>query len=336
MREYYNYIINKFLTLNVMKRNLLKAMAFGGAMLLSATSMSASVPEHLYMVGEASPSLWHIDIAVEMTNEGDGLFSYRGTLYNQNLQFIDARSWDTGVRYVPEVSGSWLINAHEQNIISGIGNENRFWVTEPGTYDVKVYFGDDGNSVMVTAQWVAEMAPIVVPLGAASGQWDSASVPFPYNINPQEGTDDVFVYDCTVKPGDGNKHMKFISYPSNYWETWFYLPTETDNGVVKFVKIGDKLPIRRAWNDGNLDHFWGFADEDCTPEKKVRVILNLGDDTIEFAEQNAGVDSTISDDAERNVVAVYNLAGTPVDGNNLEKGLYIVRYSDGTAEKVMK
>ena len=90
-----------------MKQNLLKAMAFGGAMLLSASALSAAVPEHLYMVGEASPSLWHIDLAIEMTNEGEGVFSYHGNLYNQNLQFIDARDWETGVRYVPEVSGSW-------------------------------------------------------------------------------------------------------------------------------------------------------------------------------------------------------------------------------------
>ena len=87
-----------------MKQNLLKAMALGGVMLLNAVSISAAIPEHLYMVGEASPSLWHIDLAQEMTNEGDGVFSYRGNLYNQNLQFIDARNWD-GVRYVPEQIG---------------------------------------------------------------------------------------------------------------------------------------------------------------------------------------------------------------------------------------
>lgn len=340
-----------------MNLHLLNSMLAGAAMLLGTTAATAAIPEHLYMVGEASPSLWHIDIAQEMTNEGEGVFSYRGTLYNQNLQFIDARNWDTGVRYVPEVSGSWLINAHEANIVSGIGNENRFWVTEPGTYEVKVYFGDNGESVMITAQWVGEMAPMVVPLGAISGQWDSASVPFPYNIYPKEGTDDVFVYECTVKPGADSKHLKFISYPSNYWETWFYLPESVDNGVVKFVKIGDKLKIRRAWNDGNLDHFWGFADEDCTPEKKVRVTLNLGDDTIEFSEPGAGVegveagntlkasfvgDNLVVENAGA-AVAVYDIAGRKVAYSaagmltvpGLPCGVYVVKTA-GAAVKVAK
>lgn len=321
-----------------MRQNLLKAMAFGGAMLLSASALSAAVPEHLYMVGEASPSLWHIDLAVEMTNEGNGLFTYRGTLYNQKLQFIDARSWDTGVRYVPEnPNGPWLLYAQNETMTSGVGLESYFYVNEPGTWEVKVYFSEDGSNVMVTGAWVDELPPMVVPLGAVNGQWACESIPFTYNIYPKEGTEDVFEYECTVKPGDGNKHLKFISYPSNYWETWFYVAETTDAPNVKYVKIGDTLPVHRAWNDGTLDQFWGFRDEDCTPEKKVKVILNLGNDTITFAEPGSdGVDTVISGDAERTVEAVYNLAGAQVDRDNLDKGIYIVRYTDGTSEKMMK
>lgn len=313
-------------------------MAFGGAMLLSASALSAAVPEHLYMVGEASPSLWHIDLAVEMTNEGDGLFTYRGTLYNQKLQFIDARSWDTGVRYVPEnPNGPWLLYAQNETMTSGVGLESYFYVNEPGTWEVKVYFSEDGSNVMVTGAWVDELPPMVVPLGAVNGQWACESIPYTYNIYPKEGTEDVFEYECTVKPGDGNKHLKFISYPSNYWETWFYVAETTDAPNVKYVKIGDTLPVHRAWNDGTLDQFWGFRDEDCTPEKKVKVILNLGNNTITFAEPGSdGVDTVISGDAERTVEAVYNLAGAQVDRDNLDKGIYIVRYTDGTSEKMMK
>ena len=319
-----------------MKKNLLKGIVFGSAMLLGASSLSAAIPEHLYMVGEASPSLWHIDLAVEMTNEGNGVFSYRGTLYKQNLQFIDARNWDTGVRYVPEVSGWHLTHADEATIVSGIGNENRFWIPENGTYEVMVCFGDAGNSVMITGKWVDEMAPMVVPLGGASGQWDCASVPYTYNIYPEEGTDDTFVYNCTVRPGCDSKHLKFIEAPSNYWETMFYVAETVDVPNVKYVKIGDKLPIHRAWNDGTLDQFWGFRDEDCTPELNVRVVLNLTDDTIEFLKPESGVDSPSVSTAERSVAAVYNLTGARVDSDNLNKGIYIVRYSDGTSEKLIK
>ena len=130
-----------------------------------------------------------------------------------------------------------------------------------------------------------------------------------------------------------------------------------DNGVVKFVKIGDKLKIRRAWNDGNLDHFWGFADEDCTPEKKVRVTLNLGDDTIEFSEPGAGVegveagntlkasfvgDNLVVENAGA-AVAVYDIAGRKVAYSaagmltvpGLPCGVYVVKTA-GAAVKVAK
>ena len=40
-----------------MEKHLLKSMAAGLAMLLGARSLSAAMPEHLYMVGTASPSL---------------------------------------------------------------------------------------------------------------------------------------------------------------------------------------------------------------------------------------------------------------------------------------
>ncbi len=341
-----------------MKLHLLNSMAAGAALLLGSALATAAIPEHLYMVGEASPSLWHIDVATEMTNEGDGMFSYRGTLYKQNLQFIDARNWD-GVRYVPEVSGWHLTEANNATILSEVGNENRFWVLEPGTYEVKVFFGDDGNSVMITAAWVDEMAPLVCPLGGASGQWDSASVHPSFNIYPEEGTEDLFVYETTFAPGCDGKHLKFISYPCNWWETWFYCPTETDNGVVKFVKYGDKLPVRRAWNDGRLDEFWGFADEDCTPEKKVKVVLNLADDTIEFIDpsQQSGVDdidaaasmkaSFVGDalvvEGAQAPVAVYDIAGRQVASSaigsfsvdGLTNGVYVVKTADN-AVKVSK
>lgn len=320
-----------------MKQQFLKNILAGAALLAGTAAMTAQIPEHLYMVGEASPSLWHIDIAWEMTNEGDGVFSYHGTLYKQNLQFITERNWDTGVRYVPETSGWHLTEAATATVISGIGNENRWWIAENGTYDVKVYFSEDGSSVMISCQWAGDMDPMVVPLGAASGQWDCASVPYTYNIYPEEGTTDKFIYKCTVKPGAEGKHIKFISNPSNYWETWFYVAEDVDKPNSKTVKMGDKLPVHKAWNDGTLDNFWGFADEDCTPELEVAVVLDLGENTIEFADPaTVGVKSVAADNAERTVTGVYNLSGAKVDGNNAARGVYIISYSDGTSRKVIK
>ena len=51
-----------------MKKHLLRSVAAGAAMMLCAASLSAAMPEHLYMVGTASPSLWNLEPAQEMVN----------------------------------------------------------------------------------------------------------------------------------------------------------------------------------------------------------------------------------------------------------------------------
>ena len=122
-----------------MKRIYLKSVIAGAAMLLSTTAANAAIPEHLYMVGPASPSLWVLDVAQEMTNEGEGVFSYVGNLYKGQLQFINEKNWDTGIRYVPEADGSWLTYAMDATIIGEV-NSNRFWwVPEFGTWEVKAF-----------------------------------------------------------------------------------------------------------------------------------------------------------------------------------------------------
>lgn len=351
-----------------MKQNIIKGMALGCAMMLGAASLSAAIPEHLYMVGEASPSLWYFDIAQEMTNEGDGVFSYRGTLYKQNLQFIDAKNGETGVRYVPEVSGWHITEAATATIVSGIGNENRFWVPENGTYEIKVYFGDDGDSVYITGQWVDEMAPMVIPMGASTNQWDTATAHPSYNIYPQEGTTDIFVWEGKLDPNPACKHFKFIAFPSNYWETWFYVPAECDHNEdagndpnVKLVKAGETYPVRRVWGSSEgiaNDHFWGFPAEACTPDKKYRVTLNLDDDIIKFEEvaDDSGVSEIDGTELKARFVGndlivegasadieVYDMSGRKVaHGNNgsltvagLSNGVYVVK-ALGSAIKIVK
>lgn len=356
-----------------MIQNIIKAMALGGAMLLSAASLSAAIPEHLYMVGEASPSLWHIDIAWEMTNEGDGVFSYHGPCYMQNLRFIDARDWQTGVQYGPELGGWHLKDASTATIITGAGDGNNFWVTydEMGTYDIKVYFGDNGDSVYITADLVADMPPMVVPMGAVSNQWDTASVPYTYNMYPAEGMENTFVWEGSLAPNPARKHFKFISYPGNYWETWFYIPEECDYNEeagkapnVKLVTPGETYPVKRVWgntenteSDAVNDHFWGFAPELCTPEKTYRMTLNLDDDTIKFEEiEGSGVseiaDSTLKAwfvgdelvvEGANAGIEVYDIAGRKVAQSagealtaaGLSNGVYVVK-TPGKAIKIAK
>ncbi len=334
------------------------------------STIEVPVPEHLYMVGLGSPTLWDVTNAHEMTAEGNGTFSYHGTLYKGQFRFVDTRDWATCTRYVPQYDGQWLTNAVSENIyvFRSIENKlnpnysnNNWWIGENGTYDVKVTLAADGG-ISVQAERVGDMPAMAIPLGAATGQWNTDAVPPTYNIYPKEGTEDVFVWEGVVKPGAEGKHLKFISHPSNYWETNHYVPESTDNGTAKFVKIGDKLKVQKIWGNPEgapIDTFWGFADEDCTPEKKVRATLNLGDNTIEFAEadnQQTGVSDIAASELKVSIIggaivvegadspiAVYDIAGRRLAYSEaasltvpgLPKGVYVVKTA-AAAVKVAK
>ena len=68
---------------------------------------TAPIPENLYMVGPATAAGWDINNAIQMTNEGNGKFTYEGDLYRTNIIFITGKDW-AKVRYVPENGGSSL------------------------------------------------------------------------------------------------------------------------------------------------------------------------------------------------------------------------------------
>lgn len=147
-----------------MKKHLLRSVAAGAAMMLCAASLLAAMPEHLYMVGTASPSLWNLEPAQEMVNEGEGVFSYTGNLYCGELQFMNEKNWENAVRYVPEVGGWHIIDAATATIIQEVNSDRKWWVPDYGTWNIKVYFGDEGNSVMITAERAGDMAPQAIAL----------------------------------------------------------------------------------------------------------------------------------------------------------------------------
>ena len=268
-----------------MKKHLLRSVLALVTMLFGVATAAAAIPEHLYMVGTASPSLWDIN-AIEIVNEGDGVFSYTGNLYQGELQFMSARNWENATRYVPEVSGWHIVDAATATILQEVNSDRKWWVPEYGEWNIRVAFTDGGETVSITATRAGEMTPQVYALGAATGQWDCQWPGFNSYILPEETEPNVFVWEGTLPLAENCAHFKFIAYPKA-WDQGciFYVPETVDfNGNVKLVKPGDKLKVQQTTNgNGPLDWFWGFTLEDCAPYKHYKVTLNLNDMTIEFA-----------------------------------------------------
>ena len=320
---------------------------------------TALIPENLYMVGPATAAGWDINNAIQMTNEGNGKFTYEGDLYRTNIIFITGKDW-ANVRYVPENGGSSLSDENKSIFISTDGGDSRHWMVDyAGTWNVTVNITNDGSDVAITAQRISGPSQII-PLGAASNQWNSADG---NNSVIKSTTPGVYVWEGAM-PVDDDRHFKFISRTGEWNSNIdFYLPAETDatsstnaNCSIKNVELDQEYPVTTGWADnGNLESYWCLPTTAQTDEMdEYKVTLNLNNNTIKFTKKiSTGIgvtkanalnarfigDALVVEGAGAGV-SVYDIAGrllaTSAEGSltvaGLPNGVYVVK----TAETVVK
>lgn len=320
---------------------------------------TAPIPENLYMVGPATAAGWDINNAIQMTNEGNGKFTYEGDLYRTNIIFITGKDW-ANVRYVPENGGSSLSDENKSIFISTDGGDSRHWMVDyAGTWNVTVNITNDGSDVAITAQRISGPSQ-VIPLGAASNQWNSADG---NNSVIKATTPGVYVWEGAM-PVDDDRHFKFISRTGEWNSNIdFYLPAETDatsstnaNCSIKNVELDQEYPVTTGWaGNGNLESYWCLPTTAQTDEMdEYKVTLNLNNNTIKFTKKiSSGIgvtkanalnarfigDALVVEGAGAGV-SVYDIAGrllaTSAEGSltvaGLPNGVYVVK----TAETVVK
>ena len=145
-----------------MKKHLQKAMVAAVAMLFGASAASAAIPGNLYMCGPATSVGWAAENGVQLTNEGNGVFTYTGHLNADHMIFMDSQSW-VGTRYAPKSGNSTLGDRNVEVVAcqSGAPQFDYHWVTNDGCkYKVTVTFANDGDNVTITAEKVREIAPV--------------------------------------------------------------------------------------------------------------------------------------------------------------------------------
>ena len=320
---------------------------------------TAPIPENLYMVGPATAAGWDINNAIQMTGDGNGTFTYEGDLYRTNIIFITGKDW-ANVRYVPENGGSSLSDETKSIFISTDGGDSRHWMVDyAGTWNVTVNITNDGSDVAITAQRISGPSQII-PLGAASNQWNSADG---NNSVIKSTTPGVYVWEGAM-PVDDDRHFKFISRTGEWNSNIdFYLPAETDapsstnaNCSIKNVELDQEYPVTTGWaGNGNLESYWCLPTTAQTDEMdEYKVTLNLNNNTIKFTKKiSTGIgvtkanalnarfigDALVVEGAGAGV-SVYDIAGrllaTSAEGSltvaGLPNGVYVVK----TAETVVK
>lgn len=108
---------------------------------------------------------------------------------------------------------------------------------------------------------------------------------------------------------------------------------------TEYTITGDNTEGITASDDGNS--FLGASDESFTPGT-YNVVFNTNNKTVNFKrvaiknQTTTGIVETVmAEDADRTVVGMYNLAGVRIDGDSPAPGIYIVKYSDGSSQKMV-
>ena len=106
--------------------------------------------------------------------------------------------------------------------------------------------------------------------------------------------------------------------------------SNTEEGVMSWV----------GWKAGNfltdkVKNLTGEIEVKMYYFNKVKKVFSIGDLYVELSEgTGTGINSIVNNGGEKEVVGIYSVNGAK--SNSLQKGLNIIKYSDGTAKKVIK
>ena len=106
--------------------------------------------------------------------------------------------------------------------------------------------------------------------------------------------------------------------------------SNTEEGIMSYV----------GWKAGNfltdkVKNLSGEIEVKMYYFNKVKKVFSIGDLYVELSEgTGTGINSIVNNGGEKEVVGIYSVNGAK--SNSLQKGLNIIKYSDGTAKKVIK
>lgn len=203
------------------------------SMFLGLVSMSAASYENLYIVGNGCDAGWDPDKAMELTNEGNGYFSWTGVLKGGDdlrFKFLVARGWDPSLTCRFDVPGHLVITSGEEvdlYVYTG-GYDNAFQVPETGEYTISINLNDMKMTCTLGAPVEEKPNPDQLYIAGSGtnpeGNWDHEN---PIEMTKVRGG--VFtwtgnLYDNAALGPDKNE-FKFI----NTKGTWAYSITPDDD-----------------------------------------------------------------------------------------------------------
>lgn len=266
-----------------MNNNTLKFAAIAMIMLAAAPAAFAetTLPENLYIIGNATTAGWDSSNPVKMEKVNDYEFTFTGSLFVGELKL----PWNTGDAMFGGDTYMTMNNG-EKISKSGIANGEAY-LTHNGQPDYKWNVVDAGKYKLtftidktdtafgtLEAEYLGELPEAIHMLGAATGQWDSNSGTYVFK------EDGVFTWTGDLYYSSEDKLFKFSLEQGEWNKVTFLVPTETNyNGNVLQIEPGTYGYQESAeTTSGALkDWFWGIKEG---KSGRYRISVNTDDKTM--------------------------------------------------------
>lgn len=230
----------------------------------SVAFAETTLPENLYMIGNATTAAWDCNNPIKMEKVNDYEFTFSGNLLVGELKLpwtVGDGMW-SGDTYMAMENGEQIGKtgiANGEAYLTHNGQPDNKWnVVDAGRYKLTFIIDKDDTAFgELKAEYLGELPKAIYMLGNASGQWDSNSG------TPVFEENGVFTWTGDLNYSSDDKLFKFSLEKGDWNKVTFIVPTETNyNGNVMQIEPGTYGYQESAESEAGAlkDWFWGLKE----------------------------------------------------------------------------
>ena len=280
----------------------------------------------VYIIGSPLPNGWDKDRMEQMTHEGNGVYTWSGTMGTGDFKFLTTNDWSPAIHPACEQR----VAANELEEVPAVFNhpgDSKVYIDVPGDYTVRL--NTSAMTLSVKKGNAAQKG--VYMLGSAVDKWDSSD---PANVWYKNGE---YMWFGNLTRTTDNKLVKFCTTKGPWHSVEYLIPADVDyNGNVRLISPANEYRLQRSSEAGGGVKDWFFGLNPDSPDGVYSLYIDPDKLTMRVDSGDTTGVEDISADTAAETVAVYDLSGRRVNPGYAPSGLYIRRLSNGKVSKFYK
>ncbi len=221
----------------------------------------AQLPEHLYIVGSATPTGWHIDKSLELENVSSGVYRYTGPMFAGTYKFADSQSTEWNQNF-------YVKDASDDTKIIKNGEDQQWSVSELAQYSITLNL----NTLMIDVQKVSD-TPVYTHfwmIGDATDAGWAMDNAINQKFTAKSSTE--YVWQGNLSAGS----FKVFMGAFNDFDGSFYMPLSDGQSFSN--------PAAQIVNNGTVDYKWKVTEAGT-----YTVTVNTAGNTVTVSQGTLGV-----------------------------------------------